>query len=100
MSIHFRHHPLSQCRRAVFFLSACLLLGCNHPDSEITPPPAPTLAPRLSYPLHRDITATIFWVGEPPARQSPSNAASAWDSDWETHFGGFDDPRHRHGFNP
>jgi hypothetical protein len=28
------------------------------------------------------ITATVFWVGEPPADNDPGNIASAWDSDW------------------
>jgi hypothetical protein len=28
------------------------------------------------------ITATVFWVGEPPAGDDPGNLVSAWDSNW------------------
>ena len=45
------------------------------------------------YPWRTAIVTTIFWVGEPPAKNNPvSNVASAWDSDWQGSFGGFDDP--------
>src|SRR5437773_4667402 len=55
-----------------------------------------------SYPLHHDITATEFWVGEPASADNAniSNAESAWDDQWQKHFGGFDDPKHRDGDNP
>jgi hypothetical protein len=56
------------------------------------------------YPLHRDVTATVFWVGEPatPDNDEIANDESYWDADWEEHFGGFDDPDHRtpHGSRP
>jgi hypothetical protein len=50
-----------------------------------------------AYPLHRDVTATVFWVGEPPSADNDeiANDESYWDADWEEHFGGFDDPDHR-----
>ncbi len=63
------------------------------------PGASPTSAVRI-YPLHGHVTSTIFWVGEPPAKDSPSNAASAWDDDWQVHFGGFDNPARRDGFAP
>ena len=49
------------------------------------------------YPVHRDVTATVFWVGEPAGTDNDEipNAQSYWDGDWEDHFGGFDDPEHR-----
>lgn len=49
------------------------------------------------YPLHEDITATVFWVGEPATADNDdiANDESYWDGRWETHFGGFDDPDHR-----
>ncbi|MES2007143.1 MAG: hypothetical protein V4436_03470, partial [Patescibacteria group bacterium] len=31
---------------------------------------------------------------------SEDNALSAWDDDWQDHFGGFDDPQHRNGYLP
>lgn len=49
------------------------------------------------YSLHSDVTATVFWVGEPATADNDriANAASYWDAEWETHFGGFDDPERR-----
>lgn len=53
-------------------------------------------------PLHRNVSTTIFWVGEPADSDNGdiANAASAWDDNWERHFGGFDDPAHRKGYRP
>lgn len=49
------------------------------------------------YPLHSNVTATVFWVGEPASADNDqiANAASYWDVDWQRHFGGFDDPESR-----
>jgi hypothetical protein len=45
------------------------------------------------YPVHRDVTATVFWVGEPRGGgSSENNALSAWDDRWLAHYGGVDDP--------
>ena len=47
----------------------------------------------LSYPWKKDITATIFWIGEKPTPKNPTpNHASSWDTKWQINFGGFDDP--------
>jgi len=44
-----------------------------------------------SYPIHTDITSTVFWIGEPKGNgSSESNALSAYDDDWEQHYGGYD----------
>jgi hypothetical protein len=52
-------------------------------------------ASRTTYPLHTDITATVFWFGEPKGNgSSENNAVSAWDDDWLKHYGGVDDHRH------
>lgn len=61
---------------------------------------APAAAPQ--YPLHRGITATVFWAGEDASTENAyiTNVESAWDDDWVTHFGGVDDPDHRHGYHP
>ncbi len=46
------------------------------------------------YPLHENITATVFWVGE------KGNEKSAWDSKWLEHYGGVDDYENRDGYLP
>ena len=52
----------------------------------VTPPPAPG-----DYPVHTDITATVFWVGEPQGNgSSEDNSISAYDDAWEAHYGGYD----------
>ena len=40
----------------------------------------------------RDITSTVFWVGEPASGRSQGNRRSAWDGLWELHYGGLDAP--------
>lgn len=46
--------------------------------------------------------ATVFWVGEDEASDNGfiHNRSSAWDIDWEEHYGGVDDPEERCGFEP
>ena len=55
-----------------------------------------------SYPLHRDITVTLFWVGEDASGENHyiPNAASSWDDHWLDHYGGVDDPENRDGYLP
>lgn len=69
-----------------------------------TPKPTPTPTPvaPASFGQHTNIISTVFWVGEPAdaSNANISNAESAWDGNWQTHFGGFDDPDHRNGYNP
>jgi hypothetical protein len=54
------------------------------------------------YPLHQDIAATVFWVGESATidNQFIDNLASAWDDKWVEHYGGTDDPKSRNGYFP
>ena len=54
------------------------------------------------YPLHKDITATVFWVGEEsgPENNYIPNLQSAWDDEWQQHYGGTDDPVNRNGYYP
>lgn len=48
-----------------------------------------------------NVVATIFWVGEEPTVNNPTpNHASAWDPNWESNFGGYDDPKRRDGLLP
>jgi len=56
----------------------------------------------FQYPLRQNILATIFWVGE-SANQDNNyipNSQSAWDENWQEHFGGIDNPEKRNGFCP
>lgn len=65
-------------------------------------PPKPTPTPYSKYPLHKDITATVFWVGEEESEDNDfiANDVSAWDADWLENYGGIDDPENRDGFHP
>ncbi len=55
-----------------------------------------------SYFLHTNIRATYFYVGEPADSSNGfiPNHESAWDGDWQSHFGGIDTPEARNGFWP
>lgn len=56
---------------------------------------------RDSFHWHRNVVATVFWVGELPSQNNPvPNVASAWDVNWQTNFGGYDDPNRRNGYLP
>ena len=53
-------------------------------------------------PLHKNVMTSVFWVGEAADAENDhiSNVPSAWDEDWQAHYGGFDDPNHRNGYHP
>lgn len=59
---------------------------------------APTL-PRTTYtkyPWKMDIVGTVFWVGEASTAANPTpNHKSSWDTNWQSNYGGFDDPERR-----
>ena len=49
----------------------------------------------------RNVTATVFWVGELPTENNPTpNVKSAWDQNWQANFGGYDEPDRRNGYLP
>lgn len=90
-------------------LGAGLLAACpsKHPDCpsaeertvracEGAPADLPPAA--SPYPLHSNIVASVFWVGEGETAENDfiQNHASAWDPKWEEHFGGVDAPEHRY----
>lgn len=55
------------------------------------------------YPWHKEITASVFWVGEGTTeRNKTHNSSSSWDVNWAKNFGGYDDPNPagRVGFRP
>ncbi len=72
--------------------------------------PLPVTAPTVSaisaqgrtYPLHTDIIASMFYVGESGSSENGfiPNRASTWDEQWQAHYGGVDDPERRSGWLP
>lgn len=49
----------------------------------------------------RNVTATVFWVGEQASENNPvPNDKSAWDQNWQANFGGCDVPDRRNGWCP
>jgi peptidoglycan/xylan/chitin deacetylase (PgdA/CDA1 family) len=56
----------------------------------------------MTYPLHQNITATVFWVGESASidNQFIDNFSSIWDDKWLEHYGGVDDPNLRNRYVP
>jgi hypothetical protein len=44
----------------------------------------------------------LFWIGEPANAENNfiPNHESYWDKDWQTSYGGVDDPEHRNGYWP
>ena len=54
---------------------------------------APGSTPNVSYPWKKNITCTIFWIGELPTQNNPTpNHKSSWDQEWAINFGGYDNP--------
>lgn len=48
---------------------------------------------KYNYPWKKNITATIFWIGEDPTARNPTpNYASSWDTKWQENYGGYDNP--------
>ena len=85
-------------------LSALLLFGAGSPTRAANPKAAEQKEPSRdapTYPWHRGIVSTVFWIGTDWAPQSPSgNFRSAWDSRWVRHYGGEDSPAARAGLLP
>jgi hypothetical protein len=54
------------------------------------------------FPVHRGVTTTWFYVGEPADASNGfiANTASAWDDLWQQHYGGVDSPTQRNGYFP
>ena len=52
--------------------------------------------------VHRAVTTTVFWVGEQASDDNShiANVASAWDEQWQAHYGGVDSPDARHLYSP
>jgi hypothetical protein len=68
---------------------------------EVKKPHAPAFRFGPPYPWHRNITSTVFWVGEGTVSGGGvSNGESAFNVHWLAAFGGVDDPNRRAGFLP
>lgn len=58
----------------------------------VAPAPPAGLDERV-YPWRKDITATVFWIGEQPSgRNKTPNDKSSWDGAWMKNYGGYDNP--------
>lgn len=45
------------------------------------------------YAWRKNITATVFWIGEHACAKNPvANYKSSWDTNWTANYGGYDDP--------
>jgi hypothetical protein len=64
--------------------------------------PAQSNPPTTSYPVHGNISVTFFWVGEESSSDNGyiPNSQSAWDDNWQQHYGGVDNPDKRNGYFP
>jgi hypothetical protein len=80
---------------AVSLLSASILflIGCSTSSGSSHPGTPRAIRPSgKSYPLHTDIVATTFWVGEifDPHSPNGSQVISTYDARWMQHYGGCD----------
>lgn len=86
------HTMVKKCLILTLLLSLSLKAqGPTIKTPTVTPKPTSTV-----YPWRKNITATIFWIGEKPTPKNPTpNHASSWDTKWQENFGGYDDPNNR-----
>jgi hypothetical protein len=72
------------------------------PKSNMTQTEEVMPQPASPYPLHQNITATVFWVGEGADGTNDyiHNRASAWMTDWVSAYGGIDNPENRCDYRP
>lgn len=72
------------------------------PHADLNPGVVQNAADTEKYPLHSDITATVFWAGEQADESNDfiTNTQSYWISNWTRAYGGVDDPNDRCGFHP
>lgn len=104
--------PTRRAAAAAIVLGAiAAVAACGGPGGSATPAtgaavtvtgPASGAVAGVAPGWHRDIRATVFWIGEDASRDNGgiANQASAWDEDWMRHFGGVDDPDVRHSLGP
>lgn len=87
-----RHFALLGVLTAPVLAATILVASCSSPVSH-----GPAKTPPAIAPVHTSVTATVFWVGEgaTPDNAYIPNDASAWDGQWQTHYGGVDMPNQR-----
>jgi hypothetical protein len=65
-------------------------------EAQATPYSYAPTRPRTTttvYPWRKNITASVFWIGEKPSANNPTpNNKSSWDPEWQKNYGGFDTP--------
>lgn len=97
---------MSRLLPILLLTATCLGLPAQTGPRVVTPtsaPPNPATYQRITYPWHKFITATVFWIGEAPnGRNKTPNDKSSWDREWQKNFGGYDnpDPAARVNFRP
>lgn len=90
-------------RTAAIFLLAVPLCHAQSTGREVRPggkvpristPTAPSNPFKaIRYPWKKNITATVFWIGEKPTPNNPTpNHSSSWDTAWQANYGGYDNP--------
>jgi hypothetical protein len=97
-----RRHPVYS-----IIVSLILLIGVSlGVQQAVNTPPASAPAPQSvtpgNYPVHNNVHATVFWVGEPGDADNDfiQNRSSVWMEDWQSAYGGVDDPANRCGDYP
>ena len=76
-----------------------MLISCKSSDSSTNSTKEDS---QNSYKIHKNITSTIFWVGESASSENKNipNLASVWDDMWMLNFGGVDTPNSRDKYYP
>ena len=95
---------------SLFYISNYKNQTVNSPSNPVLPgtksapslAPSPTPSPIGIGPIHQNIKATVFWVGEEAGEDNDfiTNEISFWDKAWQQSYGGVDDPDRREGYFP
>ncbi len=80
--------------KEILIIVSVIISGCDKNN--------PVSSDANNYPIHHNISATFFYIGEPADSDNGyiSNAESSWDVNWEAHYGGVDNPGSRSGYFP
>lgn len=75
----------------IIIMAVSIVSGCGGSDTTGS-----------SFPVHKNVTVTFFWVGEEGDADNGyiPNIQSAWDNNWKVHYGGIDDPDDRDAYFP
>ena len=94
-------HSLFITKKIIFIITLIFLVGCGQGADPVNLNEE-SINNETANILHKDITATIFWVGEEASNKNKNipNLASAWDDMWMLIYGGIDTPDSRNGYYP